>query len=50
MMATRIFIGTSPNRYDAEIEMIYEYSLRKHCKSEIDINWMSLTNDKNEFW
>ena len=49
-MATRIFIGTSPNGYDAEIEMIYEYSLRKHCESEIDINWMRLTNDKNDFW
>jgi len=49
-MATRIFIGTSPNRYDAEIEVIYEYSLRKHCESEIDINWMRLTNDKNNFW
>ena len=49
-MTTKIFIGTSPNGYDAEIERIYEYSLRKNCKSKIEINWMRLSNDKNNFW
>ena len=49
-MTTKIFIGTSPNSYDLEIEMIYEYSLRKHSTTELDINWMKLSNDSNDFW
>ena len=50
LMTTKIFIGTSPNSYDLEIEMIYEYSLRKHSTTELDINWMKLSNDSNDFW
>ena len=49
-MDTKIFVGTSPNNYDAEIEMIYEYSLRKHCKSNLEINWMRLSNKDQDFW
>lgn len=49
-MNTNIFIGSSPNNYDREIEIIYEYSLRKNCKADIEINWMRLSNQKKDFW
>ena len=49
-MAINLFIGTSPNYEDREIEMIYEYSLRKNTNHDINITWMRLNNDVNSFW
>lgn len=49
-MAIKIFIGTSPNGEDREIERIYEYSLRKNTKQDIEIEWMKLNKDKNHIW
>jgi hypothetical protein len=46
----RIFIGTSANGEDAEIEMAYEHSIRKNCSREVDITWMRQTNDESSFW
>lgn len=49
-MAINIFIGTSPNGEDKEIEDIYEYTLRKNSSSELSITWMKLNNCKNDIW
>lgn len=46
----RMFIGTSANGEDAEMEMIYEYTLRKNCPEDLDIVWMRQTNDADSFW
>lgn len=46
----RIFIGSSANGEDAEIEAAYEYSLRKNCSREVEITWMRQTNDPNSIW
>lgn len=49
-MAIKIFIGTSPNGEDREIERIYEYSLRKNTKQDLEIEWMKLNQDKTHIW
>ena len=46
----RIFIGSSSNGEDAEIEAAYEHSLRKNTSRDIEITWMRQTNDKQDFW
>lgn len=46
----RIFIATSANGEDAEIECAYEHSLRKNCSRDIEITWMRQTNDETSFW
>lgn len=48
--AIRLFIGSSSNGEDAEIEAAYEYSLRQNCSREIDIVWMRQTNDQSSMW
>jgi lipopolysaccharide biosynthesis glycosyltransferase len=49
-MAIKLFIGTSPNGLDQEIEAIYEYSLLANTSEELDIVWMKATNDKTSYW
>jgi len=49
-MTIKIFIGTSPNGEDKEIEEIYEHTLRENSKENIEIHWMKLSNDKNSIW
>lgn len=49
-MSTKLFIGTSPNHSDQTIERIYEYTLLKNTSSSLDIHWMFLNNDKNNYW
>lgn len=49
-MKVRLFIGTSPNSEDREIEMIYEYSLKKNTDCDLEITWMRLSNNKKDFW
>lgn len=46
----KIFVGCSPDGLDAESCMILEYSLRKHTKSPLEIVWMKLSNDPNNFY
>lgn len=46
----RIFIGSSSNGEDAQIEAAYEYSLRQNCSRDIDIEWMRQTNDHDSWW
>ena len=46
----RIFIGSSSNGEDAEIECAYEYSLRQNCSRELDIVMMRQTNDVDSWW
>lgn len=46
----RLFIGSSSNGEDAEIECAYEYSLRSNCSREIDIVWMRQVNDVESWW
>ena len=48
--STRIFIGTSPNGYDREIENVYEYSLRKNCSTRLEIIWMRQSNKNFSIW
>jgi lipopolysaccharide biosynthesis glycosyltransferase len=49
-MTIKLFIGTSPNGFDEEIENIYEYSLLKHSSKKLDITWMSSSNDQESIW
>ena len=46
----RIFIGSSANGEDADIEIAYENSIRENCSRDVDIVWMRQTNDSNSFW
>lgn len=46
----RIFIGSSSNGEDAEIECAYEYSLRQNCSRELDIVWMRQTKNTDSWW
>lgn len=47
---TRLFIGSSSNGEDAEIEAAYEYSLRRRTNHKLDIVWMRQTDDPTSFW
>ena len=49
-MAVKIFIATSANGEDKDAELVYEYSLRKNCSSNLDITWMRLSNEPQSFW
>lgn len=49
-MTIKIFIGTSPNGEDKEIERIYEYSLRKNTGHDLEIEWMKLNKEKSHVW
>lgn len=46
----RIFIGSSSNGEDAEIEVAYEHSIKKNTSRDVEITWMRQTNDKQDFW
>jgi len=46
----RVFIGSSANGEDADIEAAYEYSIRKNCSKEVQITWMRQTNDTSSIW
>ena len=46
----KIFIGTSSNGEDRDIEMVLEHTLRKNTDVELEITWMRQTNDKDSFW
>ena len=48
--AVRIFIGSSSNGEDAEIECAYEYSLRQNCSKELDIVWMRQSHSVESWW
>lgn len=49
-MSINLFIGTSPNSEDREIELVYEYSLRKNTTHDLNITWMRLDRDPKSFW
>lgn len=49
-MSINVFIGTSPNGEDREIELVYEYTLRKNCSEDINITWMKLSENKKDIW
>jgi hypothetical protein len=49
-MSIPIFIGTSPNGEDGDIERIYEYSLRKNSSQDLHIKWMQLENNSKSIW
>lgn len=46
----KIFIGCDPNNCDLEQMMVLEYSIRKHTKQNIEINWMQLSHNPESFW
>jgi hypothetical protein len=50
MEPVRIFIGTSANGEDAEMEMIYEDSLRRHATGPLEITWMRQNHDAESIW
>jgi hypothetical protein len=52
MRSTKIFIGSSSNGEDAEIEEILEYSLRKnyHHTDPLEFVWMRQTNKPWSYW
>ena len=46
----KVFIGVDPNGCDLESQAVLEWSLRKNTNHEIDIEWMMLSKDPNNFW
>jgi hypothetical protein len=46
----RIFVGTDVNGGCAECQMVFEYSLQKHCKVPYELTWMKISDDPNSFW
>lgn len=49
-MTIKLFIGTSPNGEDRDIEMTYEYSIKKNTSADIDITWMKISSNKDDIW
>lgn len=53
MKSTKVFIGSSSNGEDAEIEAVLEYTLRKnyhHTSEPLEIIWMRQTTDPMSYW
>ena len=46
----KIFVGCDPNNCDLEQLMVLEYSIRKHTKHDVEINWMQLSHDPQSPW
>ena len=46
----RMFIGSSSQGEDKDIEMAYEHSLRENSSEELDIVWMRQSDDPNSYW
>lgn len=45
-----IYIGSSSNGEDAEIEAVLEYTLRKNSSQPLNITWMRQSNDPSSYW
>ena len=45
-----MFIGSSSQGEDKDIEMAYEHSLRENSSEELDIVWMRQSDDPNSYW
>lgn len=51
MEPVQIFIGSSSNGEDRDIEAVYEYTLRKNMPNRpLGISWMRQTNQEDNFW
>lgn len=46
----RIFVGCDSNNCDLESQSVLEWSLRKHTKRELDIQWMQQSRDPQSPW
>lgn len=46
----RIFVGTDVNGGCAECQMVFEYSLKKHCSEPYELTWMKISKDPSSFW
>lgn len=46
----KVFVGTDSNCSDLESQAVLEWSLRKHTKANVEIEWMMLSRDKDSFW
>lgn len=46
----KIFVGSSSNGEDSDIERVYEQSLYDNASVAIQIIWMRQTNDVNSYW
>lgn len=46
----RVFVGSSANGEDADIEIAYENSIRQNCSSDVEIVWMRQSNDPDSYW
>lgn len=46
----KVFVGTDVNGGCAECQMVFEYSLKKHCSVPYEIVWMKISDDPNSFW
>ena len=45
-----MFIGSSSQGEDKDIERAYEHSLRENSSEELDIVWMRQSDDPNSYW
>lgn len=46
----KVFVGCSANGEDAESQSVLEYTLRKHASQPVEIEWMKMSRDPNNFW
>lgn len=46
----KFFVGTDANSGCAECQMVFEYSLKKHCSVPYEITWMKVSDDPESFW
>lgn len=46
----KVFVGTDVNGGCAECQMVLEYSLKKHASVPVEIIWMKINKDPNNFW
>lgn len=46
----KVFVGCAPNHEDAESQAVFEWSLRKHTKAAVEIEWMMLSRNPASVW
>jgi len=49
-MTVRIFVGCSANGEDAEAAAMLEYTLRHYATDDIELHWMTLSQDPTSPW
>lgn len=46
----KVYVGCAPDGEDAESLAVLEYTLRKHASRPVEIVWMRMSRDPDDFW